>query len=255
MNALKELHAGLLTVKVYETRKEMGKRAAEETSAILRRLLREKEVVNMVFAAAPSQNEFLEELIKTDIEWGRVNAFHLDEYIGLGDAPQSFVNFLKEKIFNKVYFKNTYLMNGNVENPEDECHRYADLLKQYPIDLVCMGIGENGHIAFNDPHIALFNDPEIVKIVELDMACKMQQVNDGCFSSIDDVPNHAITLTIPAIMSARYIFCIVPGKNKASAVAKTLCGEITESCPASILKTHSNAVMYLDTESFSEFKN
>lgn len=232
----------------------MGKKAAEDTSDMLRRLLKEKEYVNVLFAAAPSQNEFLEELIKSDIEWGRINAFHMDEYIGIGDAPQGFANFLNERIFGKVGFRRTYLIDGNAENLEEECLRYAELLERHPIDIACMGIGENGHIAFNDPHAARFDDPEIVKIVELDTVCKNQQVNDGCFPSVDDVPSHAITLTIPALMSARYIFCIVPGKNKAKAVARTLGGEITESCPASVLRTHGNAVMYLDTESFSEFE-
>lgn len=253
MEALKELQAGQLKVEIYQSRRDMGRKAAENTSNILRRLLQEKEYVNILFAAAPSQNEFLEELIKSDIEWERVNAFHMDEYIGIGNAPQGFGNFLCERIFSKVGFRRTYLINGNAENPEKECLRYADLLKRHPIDIACMGIGENGHIAFNDPHVAQFNDPKTVKIVELDMACKNQQVNDGCFPTIDDVPSYAITLTIPALMSARYIFCIVPGKNKARAVARTLGGEIDESCPASVLKTHNNAIMYLDTESFREF--
>lgn len=251
MSTINEMLAEKLRVKQYETRRDMGEAAANEITTVLKQLLKEKDEVNIIFAAAPSQNEFLEALVnKTGIEWNRVNAFHMDEYIGLQEkAPQGFGNFLRDRLFDKVEFKAVYYINGNAGNVEEECNRYANLLKQYPVDIVCMGIGENGHIAFNDPHVALFNDTELVKLVELDIKSREQQVNDGCFGTISDVPTLAVTLTIPAIVSAKYIFCIVPGKAKAEAVTKTIKGNVDESCPASILKTHDNAVLYIDKDS------
>lgn len=240
-----------LKINVYETRKQMGVSATADVGAKIKELLKSREEINMIFAAAPSQNEFLESLINDkEIEWHRINAFHMDEYIGLApDAPQGFGNFLRDRIFGKLPFKSLHYLKGNAEDREEECERYLKLLKSNPADIVCMGIGENGHIAFNDPHIALFNDDALVKIVELDQKCRQQQVNDGCFDTIDKVPTHAITLTIPALMSGKFIFCMVPAKTKAQAVFHTVKGDITEECPASILRTHENAVLYTDKES------
>lgn len=251
MHSVNEIQAGKLRVKIYQTRKDMGNAAADEMTTVLKKLLEVKDEVNIIFAAAPSQNEFLEAVVNTEgIEWNRVNAFHMDEYIGLDEnAPQGFGNFLKDRIFNKVEFKSVYYINGNADNIEKECDRYTDLLKQYPVDIVCMGIGENGHIAFNDPHVAAFKDTKLVKLVELDGKSRVQQVNDGCFDKLSDVPTHALTLTIPALISANYIFCVVPDKTKAEAVAKTVKGSIDESCPASILKTHANAILYIEKDS------
>jgi len=254
VKTIKEMNVGKLKVKMYEDRKNMGKASAGEMSAVLKKLLQEKDEVNVVFAAAPSQNEFLEALVHTEgIDWNRVNAFHMDEYIGLDEkAPQRFGNFLKEKIFGKVPFKTVNYIDGNADDPEKEALRYAILLRQYPVDIVCMGIGENGHIAFNDPHVARFDDDVLVKVVELDESSRNQQVNDGCFSRIHDVPTHALTLTIPALMSAKYIFCVVPDKTKTKAVERTITGKIDEACPASILRTHDSAVLYIDRNSASE---
>lgn len=205
-----------------------------------------------MFAAAPSQNEFLEELLKHEIEWSRITAFHMDEYIGLcKDSPQLFSFYLKTHLFEKVNLKNVFYLNSINEDNKEECRRYSKLLNEKPIDIVFMGIGENGHIAFNDPPVADFNDKETVKIVELDLPCRQQQVNDGCFSSIDDVPKYALTLTIPALLSADYLSVAVPGKRKAEAVYKTLFDEISTDCPATILRNHKNAVLYIDCESFS----
>jgi len=257
MHSVNEIQAGKLRVKIYKTRRDMGNAAADEMTTVLKKLLEVKDEVNIVFAAAPSQNEFLEAVVNTEgIEWNRVNAFHMDEYIGLdNNAPQRFGNFLKDRIFNKVEFKSVYYINGNADNIEEECGRYADLLKQYPVDIVCMGIGENGHIAFNDPHVAAFNDTELVKLVGLDEKSRVQQVNDGCFDKLSDVPTHALTLTIPALISAKYIFCVVPDKTKAEAVAKTVKGSVDESCPASILKTHANAILYIEKDSAAAILN
>lgn len=251
MNEIKEFDADKLKVKVFDSRDEMGKTAAGEAAAGIVDLLKFNQEINVIFAAAPSQNEFLDFLVKNDeIQWNRINAFHMDEYIGLTkDAPQGFGNFLRDRIFAKVPFKSVNYIRGDAKNVKGECTRYAGLLKQYPPDVVCMGIGENGHIAFNDPHVALFDDPEMVKIVELDEKCRQQQVNDGCFSGMDKVPTHALTLTIPALLSGEYIFCIVPGKTKAEAVSRTVKGEISEKCPATILRRHNNAILYIDADS------
>ena len=179
----------------------------------------------------------------------------MDEYIGLSaDAPQGFGNFLKNAIFSKIPFGKVCCLEST-NDPEKECERYAELLKEYPADIVCMGIGENGHIAFNDPHVADFHDSRIVKIVDLDDVCRMQQVHDGCFASIDEVSKQALTLTIPVLTAPKYVFCVVPGKTKAEAVEKTVNGAVSPSCPASILRTHENAVLYLDEDSAEKLNN
>ena len=251
MNELKEFKADKLKVKIYETRETMGREAANDAACLIKKLLSEKDEVNIIFAAAPSQNEFLASLIQAgDIDWKRINAFHMDEYIGLrSDAPQGFGNFLKDRIFGKAGFKSVNYLNGNAENIEAECKRYTGLLKAFPTDIVCMGIGENGHIAFNDPHVADFEDSETVKVVELDQRCRNQQVHDGCFKTISEVPTRALTLTIPALTAGRHIFCVVPGSTKTEAVTNTVKGDITTACPASILKKHSSAVLYADRDS------
>ena len=240
-----------LDVKIYKTRDEMGKAASEDIAVAIKALLSQKEEINMIFAAAPSQNDMLLHLCeRDDLEWERINAFHMDEYIGLRpDAPQCFSNFLKKYIFDLKPFKSVNCINAAASSPEEECKRYSGLLKEYPVDIVCMGIGENGHIAFNDPHVADFNDKALVKPVSLDEVCRMQQVNDGCFASIDEVPKWALTLTVPALMNATYNFCVVPASTKANAVKRTVEGEINEECPATILRQKDNAILYCDADS------
>ena len=236
-----------LPVKVYADRTAMGEAAASDVMNKINELLMKQDFVNIIFAAAPSQNEFLAALTKSSAIWSRVRAFHMDEYIGLrADAPQGFGNFLKEKIFGKLPFAAIHYINGNTAAPEEVCKRYADLLMQFPVDIVCMGIGENGHLAFNDPLVADFNDEQLVNIVELDQACRQQQVNDGCFATINEVPKNAITLTIPALMAAKYIYCMVPGPTKAEAVFNTLNQDVVEQYPSTILRRHDNAILYLD---------
>lgn len=251
MSIIKELTVDKLKVKVYSSREEMGKGSAVDVSTKIKELLNEKDEINMLFAAAPSQSDFMASILADEeIDWTRINAFHMDEYIGLSDdAPQRFGNFLKENIFSKIPLKAIYYINGNVEDPEAECERYTALLKENPIDIACMGIGENGHIAFNDPHVAFFDDEKWVKVVDLDMQCRTQQVNDGCFASIDEVPTHALTLTIPALVAAEYAYCIVPAPTKANAVRDTVEGPITEDCPATILRRHDRAILYTDPDS------
>lgn len=247
----------MLEVKIFPEREAMGKEAARDVSKTIKKLLEEKEEINMIFAAAPSQSDFMKELIHdTSIEWRKINAFHMDEYIGLEkEAPQRFGNFLKRNLFDQVPLKSINLINGQVENPQTESERYAALLNEYPVNIVCLGIGENGHIAFNDPPVADFNDPKPVKVVELEIACRQQQVNEKLFENINLVPTHAITITIPALMKADYMFCVVPAKNKAEAVYRTLNDEISEACPATILRTKQGAILYLDGDSASLLNN
>ena len=242
-----------LDVKIYGTREEMGKNAAAEIKERIIALLGEKDSINMIFAAAPSQNEVLASLAEDkDIPWNRVNAFHMDEYIGLSaDAPQGFGMFLKAHIFGIADFKSVSYIDITAPDAELECERYAKLLAEHPIDIVVMGIGENGHIAFNDPPVADFNDPRTVKPVALDEICRNQQVHDGCFEKIDDVPKTAITLTVPMLFSGKYLFCIVPASTKANAVKDTVCADINEKCPATVLRLHRHAVLYLDNCSSS----
>ena len=248
MAEIRTLKKDELTVRVFDTRANMGVVAAAEAKEWINEALAKKEEVNIIFAAAPSQNDFLAALIKEDIDWTRINAFHMDEYIGLTeDAPQGFANFLRRAIFDLVPFKKVYCLNGQNSDPEAECKRYTDLLIKYPVDIIFMGIGENGHIAFNDPGVAKFDDPETVKIAKLDEVCRNQQVNDGCFASIDLVPTHAYTLTVPIMMSAPKMMLIVPTALKAKAIHDTVLGPVDEMVPASIVRTHKGgAVLYTD---------
>ena len=248
---MKTMKKDLLKVNIYETREEMGNAAGADIKAKILELLSEKEYINMIFAAAPSQNEVLASLANDkEIPWDRVNAFHMDEYIGLSaDAPQGFGNFLKDHIFGIAGFKSVNYIDITAPDADVECERYGALLAEYPTDIVVMGIGENGHIAFNDPPVADFNDVKAVKPVKLDEVCRQQQVNDGCFESINDVPTTAITLTVPTLFAGKHLFCIVPAKTKANAVKATLCGEIGEACPATVLRRHESAILYLDGDS------
>jgi glucosamine-6-phosphate deaminase len=244
---MRELTREKLKVRIFETRSLMGIAAAEALSQRIRELLETKEFVNIIFAAAPSQNEFLAELKEKDVDWNQINAFHMDEYVGLNrDAPQGFGNFLKERLFEKVPLREVHYLNGNATDLEQECKRYAELLDKNPTDIVCLGIGENTHLAFNDPHVADFNDPKIVKLVDLDEKCRLQQVNDGCFSTLDEVPTHALTITIPALFKADYAYAVVPGELKANAIYHTLNSKMDENYPSTILRKHKNAVLFID---------
>jgi glucosamine-6-phosphate deaminase len=252
MSEIKQWTANQLKVKVFETRSDMGRNAARDVSQTIKELLKQKDFINNIFAAAPSQNEFLSTLSKEEgIDWSRINAFHMDEYVGLHkNAPQRFGEFLRRRIFDKVSFNEVYYIDGEAD-PVLEGKRYADLLKQFPADIVCMGIGENTHIAFNDPYEANFQDPFLIKEVQLHEESREQQVNDGCFDTIDEVPVSAITLTVPTLLDAKNIFCIVPGINKAQAVYHTLNDEVNEKYPSTILRNHENATLYLDKKSAS----
>jgi glucosamine-6-phosphate deaminase len=250
---MREINKEKLNVKIYRGRPELGAAAAEILTLKISELLKDREYINIIFASAPSQNEFLAELLNKKIEWNRINAFHMDEYVGLHpDAPQGFGNFLKDRLFSKVNCREVHYLNGNAANIQEECRRYSDLLIKYPTDIVCLGIGENTHLAFNDPHVADFNDPEIVKVVDLDQDCRTQQVNDGCFATIDDVPTHALTITMPALFKSTFAYAIVPGKFKANAIYHTINSDISELYPSTILRKHDHAVLFIDEDSASK---
>ena len=245
----KEFSKDKLQVKIYETRKDMGKAAAQVIADKICEL-QEKKDIRMIFAAAPSQNEMLEALVAIkEIKWKKITAFHMDEYIGLDkSAPQLFSNFLKERVFNKVPFKAVYILEGDRDSTE-EVERYSNLLNKAPIDIVCLGVGENGHLAFNDPPVADFKDPKTVKVVELDEVCRNQQVNDGCFATLADVPTKALTLTIPILLSTTFKYCIVPAPTKAAAIKAMINDPISTACPATILREYDNTILFIDTDS------
>lgn len=240
-----------LRVEIYKNRNEMGQAAGRAVGRALGAVLSKKGKAAVCFAAAPSQNEFLKALTPfPEIAWEKVAGFHLDEYVGLPpEAPQGFGPWLRSRLFDVVHLGAVHFLNGNASDPQEECARYAALLKAHPLDIACLGIGENGHLAFNDPPDADFKDPKAVKVVALDKRSREQQVHDGCFKRLADVPCHALTLTIPACVSAGYVSCVVPGPTKAAAVQRALQGPVDSDCPASILRQHPNAVLYLDRES------
>ena len=243
-----------LAVQVYAERGALGAAAAAAVASSMRQAIVERGAVRMVFAAAPSQEEFLAALVATpDLDWSRVTAFQLDDYVGPPpDAPQRFSNFLRSRLFDKVNLGQLHLIGAVTTSDEAqaECDRYADLLRDAPLDIVCLGIGENGHLAFNDPPVADFHDPAAVKIVELDEPCRRQQVNDGCFPAIEQVPTHAITLTIPTLLRGHLLVAVVPGPAKRQAIRHTLTGPVETACPASILRTHAACTLYLDRQSY-----
>jgi glucosamine-6-phosphate deaminase len=240
-----------LLVEVHSNRSGMGAAAADAAAGILRGAIERQGSARIIVASAPSQNELIAGLVKAPgMDWSKVTVFHMDEYVGVQAAhPASFRNYQQEHLLSIVSPKAFHGICGEAANAEEECLRYAALLAEAPIDLVCMGVGENGHIAFNDPPVADFADPQWVKIVELDEICRQQQVNDGCFPDFDAVPKYAITLTCPALMSGKALVCVVPGPRKADAVAAMLGVEISTSCPASILRRHAAATLHLDVDS------
>ncbi|MCL4540950.1 MAG: glucosamine-6-phosphate deaminase [Chloroflexi bacterium] len=236
-----------LAVEVYPDRQALGSAAAGTVAGWLRQALTERDRVGAIFASAPSQDEFLASLVtEPNLDWSRVVAFHLDEYVGLpSDMPQSFAHFLRQRLFDRVHPGVVHYLDS-LDDPERACQRYANLLASQPLAVACIGIGENGHLAFNDPHIADFADPFLVKPVEIDEVSRAQQVHDGCFLRIDLVPRRALTVTLPAILSAERIAIMVPGSTKARAIQAALQGPITTSCPASILRRHPHAVLFVD---------
>ncbi|MEV5752500.1 glucosamine-6-phosphate deaminase [Actinoallomurus sp. NPDC052308] len=223
----------------------LGRAAARDIAAAITRRLETRPEVRMIFAAAPSQEAALRALAaQPGIDWTRVTAFHMDEYLGLDDgAPQRFGTWLRRTFFDRVPLGAVHLID-----PDAPPEAYARPLAAAPIDITCLGIGVNGHLAFNDPPADL-DDPASVKVVELDEVCRRQQVDDGCFATLAEVPERAITLTVPALLSAEEVFCMVPGARKRDAVTAALRGPIGGHLPASALRTHPRCVVYVDEES------
>lgn len=254
MKAYHEIIAGKLKVEIYKTRGEMGAAAARRGVERAKEVIAQKGQVNIVFAAAPSQFELYESLLDSDLDFEKVNAFHMDEYLGLAaDAPQGFGNLLKTHLFSKRPFRSVHYLNGQTQDPQEECKRYGRLLSQYPPDIIFHGIGENGHLAFNDPPAADFSDPSVVKVVAMDEICRNQQVHDGCFSEIGQVPKQALTLTIPILTKEEtFLVVTVPGPSKIQAVRRTIKDEISTACPATILRKHPHSMLFLDSEAAAE---
>lgn len=242
-----------LLIKSFASRQEMGAVSASEIADELRRQLAAKDRVRMVFASAPSQADVVAALAAApDVDWQRVVAFHMDEYIGLPrQAPQRFAKWLDRHIFDLLPFGEVHRIVPGPD-PDATARDYAAKLNEAPIDIVQLGIGVNGHIAFNDPPVADFDDPLDVKVVVLDDACRQQQVDDDCFDTFGDVPESAVTLTVPRLMRAGRLFCMVPTEAKRAAVKAALTGPIAPSCPASILRRHPNCTLYLDPDADPE---
>lgn len=255
---LREAKFDALRIRVYPDRASLGRAAAADVSRAMTESVAAAEgrPVPVIFAAAPSQTEFLSELCaRKDLDWSRVVALHMDEYLGLPPShPASFRRYLREHLFDRVPLapEQLRLIPGEqTGRPLATCLQYEDQLRANPPRIVCAGIGENGHLAFNDPPVADFADPVSVKVVRLDEACRVQQVHDGCFATIDEVPRHAYTLTVPALLAAPVVAVMVPGIRKAEAVRRTLLDPVGEACPATALRRHPGAVLYLDRESAS----
>lgn len=251
MPALKDSSLDELDIHIAESRTAMGARAAADISHEIRARIERQSGVRMIFAAAPSQNEMLAALREEKgVDWSRVTAFHMDEYLDLpADAPQRFGLWLRRAIFDHLDFAAVHLIEAG-GNPAEASASYAAKLNAAPIDIVCCGIGTNGHLAFNDPP-ADFNDPLTVRIVELDAPCRQQQVDDRCFSTLREVPTRALTVTIPALLDAHAIFCTVPGSNKKEAVRRAILDPIGPACPATALRRHPRSTLYLDPDSAS----
>jgi glucosamine-6-phosphate deaminase len=247
----REFIADALSVKIFPDRPTLAQYAANTVHAFLRQTIASQGRAAAILATGNSQIEFLQKLVAMPgIEWKKVTLFHMDEYLGISaSAKASFRCYLRERVESLVKPGAFHYIEGDAPLPLDEIERYDNLLKAQPIDLCCMGIGENGHLAFNDPPVANFRDKHLLKLVQLDDACKMQQVREGHFPSLEAVNPFAYTLSIPALFSARKIICIAPESRKAVAVKAALEGEISTKCPASALRTQSQAVLLLDKDS------
>jgi glucosamine-6-phosphate deaminase len=251
---VRHLQVGTMKVEVYPDRVAAGEAAAQAAANAMLKLLKERELIAVIFATGASQLDMLSALTAIpDLPWERILGFHLDEYIGISpDHPASFRRYLRERLTSKVKMKEFFEVNGSASDPPQTIQQYAEKLRAADPQLCLLGIGENGHLAFNDPPVADFNDPLDVKIVQLDEACQNQQVAEGWFESVDKVPEEAITLTIPALMRVPRLIVSVPGSRKAEIVRRSLEEPISTQCPATILRTHPNVTVYLDVDSAAE---
>jgi glucosamine-6-phosphate deaminase len=243
-----------MTVFVHPDADALGRAAADTAAEVLCRAVDARGVAHAMFATGNSQLAFVDALVHhtADVPWSDIVVFHMDEYVGAGpDHPAGFQRWIRERIVDHVRPREAHYLDG-LADPLTECARYGDLIEGHPLDLCCLGIGENGHLAFNDPPVADFDDPQLVKVVELEPACRQQQVNEGHFAALADVPTEAVTVTIPALLAAATVLAIVPEARKAAPVRLALTGPVTPACPASVLRTKPHVTLHLDRGSASE---
>lgn len=252
---IKQFKKDNLSIRIFRDETSAGEGSAEFVAHHLNDAIQSKGHANLILATGASQFAFIEAIKTLPIDWSKITVFHLDEYKGLPEThPASFRKYLKERILDEVKPFQVHYINGDAKEIDREVARYEELLKAVTVDVACIGIGENGHIAFNDPEVADFNDPKLVKIVQLDEISRRQQLGEGWFSTLEEVPGEAISLTIPAITRCEIISCMVPDKRKANAVYNTLNEEISTSCPATILRRHLHTVLFLDRDSASQLQ-
>lgn len=253
--ALRSFSVDALPVRVFPTVREMAFDAAREAKETLCAAIAARGAAAAILATGNSQLQFIEELVaprSVAVDWSRVTLFHMDEYLGISAGhPASLRRYLRERVESKAHPLKLHYVEGDALEPLAECVRYTGLLKAQPIDLCCVGIGENGHLAFNDPAVADFNDSRTVKIVKIDQVSKQQQVGEGYFQSVEAVPQYALTLTIPALCAVRRMLCVVPEKRKAQVVKNTLYGPISTKCPATCLRKQAHCILFLDADSAS----
>jgi glucosamine-6-phosphate deaminase len=242
-----------LAVEIHPDKRELGRAAAARAVRLIADALARRGRARIVVGTGPSQNEVIGALVEAALDWRRIEVFHMDEYVGIpASHPASFRRWLREHVADRVGPARVHYIEGDAAETAAECRRYAALLAEAPVDICFIGFGENGHIAFNDPHEADFSDPAAVKVVTLDERCRAQQVGEGHFPDVAAVPARAITLTCPALMSAEHLVCSVPDRRKAEAVRRALEGPVTERCPASVVRRHADAALFLEPESAAE---
>lgn len=243
----------LTSVAIFPTRAELGRAAAVRSSQILREAIAARGGARVLLATGNSQLDMITHLVTENVAWDKVDAFHLDEYVGIDpEHPASFHRWIRTRFVDQVRPRSVHYLNGQAKDPDAEARRYSALLGEGPIDLAFVGIGENGHIAFNDPHVADFEDPLLVKRVALDEASQRQQVGEGHFPDMNSVPREALSVTCTGLKRAANWVCCVPELRKAAAVKGSLEGPLTTACPGSLIRTHPRAFVYLDTESSSQ---
>jgi glucosamine-6-phosphate deaminase len=242
-----------LSVRISENPAELAIDAAQFAHTYLQETIAKKGSAVVILATGQSQIKFLDSLINLgEIDWSKITFFHLDEYLGIdANHAASFRRYMREKVENRVHPGLFHYIKGDAIQPIEECNRYSQLLQAQPIDLCCLGLGENGHLAFNDPSVADFEDPQIVKLVKLELATRQQQVNQGLFVNLEAVPQYAFTVTLPLLGTAKKIICLAPEKRKAAAVKAMLLESITATLPASFLRMQRQATLFLDIDSAS----
>lgn len=236
---------------VFKSQEELGDFAARDVSSYLSKLIAAQGSAAVILATGNSQITFLKKLVALEeVDWSKVTLFHMDEYLGIDATHKaSFRKYLRERVETLVHPRAFHFIEGDASLPVDELERYEGWLRAQPIDLCCLGVGENGHLAFNDPPVANFEDRKFIKLVKLDDDCKMQQVREGHFPSLEAVPPYAFTLTIPALCSAKKMVCISPEKRKAAPIKAALQGPISTACPASFLRKQGHGMLLLDEDS------